>query len=218
MTFTVLLSIKTVTLAKKCNNANVCCCLTGVKGIYQVGCFSSKYDPTSLWIFSYSVLNDLGIFSIWSWKLVWFYPNTNYTIDGLPMIQISQQNLFRAGAATGSMISSFFWGGSFSWNTDGAYQLSREAFEGEGFTRTAMIRSYSSEERLTVSVRSGQEIISEPQCWIIACLYCSACRTCVPELWILSSWSQLQWLIMRVSEQVGRTTGEISLEITMRVC
>lgn len=62
MTFTVLLSIKTVTLAKKCNNANVCCCLTGVKGIYQVGCFSSKYDPTSLWIFCYSVLNDLGIF------------------------------------------------------------------------------------------------------------------------------------------------------------
>lgn len=64
MTFTVLLSIKTVTLAKKCNNANVCCCLTGVKGVYQVGCFSSKYDPTSLWIFCYSVLNDLGIFSI----------------------------------------------------------------------------------------------------------------------------------------------------------
>lgn len=38
----------------------------------------------------------------------------HYTIDGLAMIQLSQQNLFRARATTGSMISSFFDGGSFS--------------------------------------------------------------------------------------------------------
>ena len=65
-----------------------------------------------------------------------------YTIDRLAMIQLSQQNLFRARATTGSMISSFFDGGSFSWNTESAYQLSREVFKGEGFMRTVMIRSY----------------------------------------------------------------------------